>query len=182
MNEERLTYKESMSSAEFWSYIKAVLFPAGVLLLCMFVISEFGLFGRNLIAPMVGGMWIIGAVVAFFITSQRTSILNETHFTVGGYALGMYGLRGLIGLVAGTSSEQLMATYAEALPTSSGSTISGFLQTMLWITSVMAPIGFATMQGKKLVMFRKRLDKQKTFDRIRGIRKTGHDHNDYQQQ
>jgi hypothetical protein len=37
------------------------------------------------------------------------------------------------------------------------------------------------MELKKLVMFRKRLDKQKFFDQIRGIRKSGKDHNDYHQ-
>jgi hypothetical protein len=180
-DEERITYKESISGREVLSYLKAAGVPAALFMLAMLVLSQFGLFGRNLLAPMVGAMWLFGVFVAFMIQSQRTSILTETHVAVAGYLAGMFGFRALIGLVAGTSSEQLMATYSQALPLSSGNTVSGFLQTMLWITSVMVPIGFMGMQGKKLIMFRKRLDKQRFFDQIRGIRNNGKEHNDYQQ-
>jgi hypothetical protein len=168
-----------MSGKELFTYIKAVGIPAGVFLLSMLIISRFGAFGTNLLAPMAGGMWIFGAIVAFLIPSQRDSICNETHMTIIGYLIGMFGLRLLVSLVAGTSSEQLMATYNQAMPMSSGNTISGFIQTMLWITAVMVPIGFFGMEGKKVIMFRKRMSKQRIFDQLRGIRDSGKDHNDY---
>ena len=176
-----ITYKQTLNSKEVFTYIKAVGIPVGVFLLAMAIISQFGAFGTNLLAPLTGGMWIMGAVTAFMIPSQRGSTCNETHAAIVGYLVGMWGLRLLVSLVAGTSNEQLMATYSQALPTSSGSTISGFLQTMLWITAVMVPVGFLTMQGKKLLTFKKRMNKQKAIDQLRGIRNSGHEHNDYLQ-
>jgi len=178
----QITYKQGMSGRELFSYIKAIGVPAGVFLISMFIVSLFGAFGTNLLAPMAGGMWIFGALVAFMIPSQRESICNETHMAVLGYLAAMYGLRLLIGLVSGVSSEQLMATYNQAMPMSSGNTIIGFLQTFLWITAVMVPVGFLGMQGKKLIMFRKRMSKQKFMDQLRGIRDNGQGHNDYRRQ
>ena len=178
-NQGSVTYKQTMNSKEMFVYAKAVGAPVFTFLLSMFLISQFGAFGTNLLAPLASGMWIIGAVTAFFIPSQRSSICNETHGAIIGYLAGLWGIRLLILLVAGTSTEQLMASYSQALPLSSGSTISGFLQTMIWITSVMFPIGFASMQGKKLLTFRKRMNKQKTMDHLRGIRDSGRSHNDY---
>jgi hypothetical protein len=170
-----------MSGKELYSYIKAVGVPAGVFLIAMLVISLFGAFGTNLLAPMAGGMWVFGALTAFLIPSQKESICNETHMTILAYLGGMYGLRLLISLVAGTSSEQLMATYSQPMPMSTGNTISGFIQTMLWITAVMVPVGFLGMQGKKIMMFKKRMSKDKVIDHLRGIRETGKAHNDYRQ-
>jgi len=177
-----ITYKQTFNSKELYSYIKAIGMPVGVFFIGLIIISQFGAFGTNLLAPMAGSMWVFGAITAFMIPSQRESTCKETHGMVIGYLLGMWGLRMLVALVAGTSNEQLMATYSQALPTSSGSTISGFLQTMLWITAVMGPVAFFTMQGKKLISFKRRMHKQKTMDYLRGIRDTGTHHNDYSQQ
>ena len=176
---KNVTYKQTLNAKELFTYIKTVGLPIGVFLLSMAVISQFGAFGTNLLAPLTGGMWMVGAFTAFMIPSQRTSICNETHGAIIGYLAGMWGLRLLVSLVAGTSNEQLMATYSQALPSSSGSTISGFIQTMLWITAVMVPVGFFTMEGKKLITFRKRMNKQKVIDNLRGIRESGQEHNDY---
>ena len=177
--QKNITYKQTLNSKEIFIYIKSVGVPVGVFLLALAVISQFGQFGTNLLAPLTGGMWVTGAVAAFMIPSQRSSTCNETHAAIAGYLAGMWGLRMLVSLVAGTSNEQLMATYSQALPTSSGSTISGFLQTTLWITAVMVPVGFLTMQGKKILTFKKRMNQQKAMDQLRGIRNSGHEHNDY---
>jgi hypothetical protein len=72
-----------------------------------------------------------------------------------------------------------MATYNQPMPMSTGNTISGFIQTMLLITSVMVPVGFLGMEGKKILMFRKRMSKEKVLDQLRNIRDTGKSHNDY---
>lgn len=177
--EARITYKQGMSNKELYAYLKAFAVPTGVFLLAILVISIFGAFGTNLLAPMAGAMWIFGAFTAFMVPSQKESICNETHMTIAGYFGGMYGLRLLIAVVSGASSEQLMATYGQAMPISSGNTITGFIQTMLWITAVMLPVGFFGMEGKKIVMFRKRMSKQRIFDQLRGIRNNGKEHNDY---
>lgn len=170
MNHNPVTYKQSLSTAELGNYIKAVAIPIGVFLLALFVIGQFGAFGQNILAPASSVMWLAGAAVAFKVPSQRKSTLAETHAAVAGYLCGLFLLKWLIGIAATTSSEQLMATYSQALPVSTGSTISGFLQSMLWILSFMTPITFLGMQGKKFVTFRKTLSKSKVLEQIRGIR------------
>lgn len=167
---EGITYKQGMTNAEVASYIKAILIPIGVFLLIVFVISQFGAFGTNIVAPATSIMWVAGAFVAFKVTSQRKETLNQTYIAVAGYAAGLYMLRFLIGIAATTSSEQLMASYSQALPTSTGSTISGFLQSMLWILSFMTPITFLGMQAKKMVTFRRTMTKSRVIEQIRGTR------------
>ena len=108
--------------------------------------------------------------MAFKIPSQRKSTLTETYAAVAGYLAGLLLLKWLIGIAATTSSEQLMATYSQALPISTGSTISGFLQSMLWILAFMTPLTFLAMQGKKFFTFRRTKAKNKVMEQIRGIR------------
>ena len=112
----------------------------------------------------------LGVAAAWKIPSQRKDTLRETYIGVAGYVLGLTLLRFLIGIAATTSSEQLMATYSQAMPVSTGSTISGFLQSMLWILSFMTPITFITMQAKKFVTFRRTLAKDKVLQQTRGLR------------
>ena len=56
------------------------------------------------------------------------------------------------------------------MPAASNASLSGFLEYMLWIVAVMVPIGFVVMEGKKIVLFRRKISKQKFFDQLRGIR------------
>lgn len=169
-NQGKYTYKQGMTGKELTDYLKAALLPIGVFFLCTFVITQFGLFGKNIVAPASGIMWIAGVVVAFKIPSQRRSTLNETYAMLAGYNLGLYVIRFIIGLAANTSSEQLMATYQQALPMSTGSTISGYLQSMLWILAFITPVTFLTVMGKKFISFRKTAAKNKILEQIRGIR------------
>lgn len=164
------TYRQGMSGQELANYLKAVILPLAVFLLAVAVVSRFGVFGRNIIAPASSIMWVIGVVVAWKIPSQRRSTLNEAMAGVAGYCAGLFLLKWLIGVAANTSSEQLMASFSQAMPTGTGSTISGFLQSMLWILSFMTPITFCTMEAKKLITFRRTMSKNKVIDQIRGIR------------
>ena len=96
-------------------------------MLALFVITRFAQFGSNLIAPLTGIMWAFGALCALLLPSQRVSTLTETNVTIACYLLSMAGIRELIALVSGVSSEMLMASYNQAIPLTSGSTISGYL-------------------------------------------------------
>ena len=171
-----ITYKKGVSGADIYRYIKAVGLPVGVFLLALFVITRFAAFGGNLIAPLTGIMWAFGTVCALLLSSHRTSILTETHVTVGCYLIALTGLRAVISLVSGVSSEMLMASYNQAIPLTSGSTISGYLQTLLWIAAVMTPLGFIGMQAKKVYSFKKKVSKQKFFEQTRGLRDSGRTH------
>ena len=167
---EKITYRQGMSSQEFAAYFFAVGFPAAVLVLSIVIVTRFGQFGQNLIAPMTAVMLGAGAVCAILLPSHRQNIITETHWTITGYLLGMFGLQKVVQLVSGTTSEMLAATYDQAMPAASNASLSGFLEYMLWIVAVMVPIGFVVMEGKKIVLFRRKISKQKFFDQLRGIR------------
>lgn len=166
----RITYRQGLSSKELGGYMKSICVPIIVFLVALIVISKFGDFGKSIMAPASSLMWLMGVAAAWKIPSQRKETLSQTYIGVAGYVLGLALLRFLIGIAATTSSEQLMATYSQAMPTSTGSTISGFLQSMLWILAFMTPITFISMQAKKFVTFRRTIAKDKVLQQIRGLR------------
>ncbi len=172
----RLTYKRRTNKDDIARYAKAITIPFGIFLLAIFIINNFSGFGRNIIAPLTSVMWGTGAICAKCLPSLRTSIINETHATIGGYLLTLIGLKTLIGLVSGVSAEMMMATYNQALPATSGSSIAGLLQTMMWISSVIVPLGYVGMEVKKIYSFRKKKSKAETLMGIRNIRDTNAKH------
>lgn len=167
---EAITYKQKMSSTELTNYIRAIAVPIGVFLMALVIISNFGAFGTGIIAPAASVMWLAGAIVAWKIPSQRRSTLKETYISVAGYLSGLFLLKMLIGISAKTSSEQLMASFNQVMPVSTNSTISGFLQSMLWILAFLTPVTVIGMQCKKFVQFRRTMSKDKVIQQIRGIR------------
>ena len=172
---ERITYRQGPSAKDAARYLKAIALPAGLFLLALLCVSRLAGFGTGLVAPLTGAMWAIGVICALLVPSQRNSILRETYVTVGCYLVGLMALREAIALVSGISSEALMAAYNQALPLTSGSTFSGYLQTSLWIAAIMTPVGFTGLEAKKVFTFRRRGSKNRTLDQLRGIRSnTGH--------
>ena len=167
---ENITFKQGVSRKELSGYFWAVSFPVIIFALALFVVMRFGRFGSNLIAPMVGFMWMLGAACAFVLPSHRKGIIAETHWIIVGYLIGLTGLREVIRLVSGTTTQMLMATYEQAMPAASGASLSGFLEYMLWILTVMVPVGFLVMEGKKVILFRRKISHQKIFEQLRGIR------------
>lgn len=165
-----LTYKQGTSAAEITGYMKVIIVPIGLFLLALIIISNFGAFGRNILAPASSVMWLAAALVAWKVPSQRAETLRQGYIAVAGYLAGLFLMKMLIGISANTSSEQLMASFNQVMPVSTNSTISGFLQSMLWILSFMTPITFLGMMGKKFVSFRRTLSKDKVLKQIRDIR------------
>ena len=53
----KITYRQGMCSKEFAAYFFAVGFPAAVLLLSIVIVTRFGKFVQNLLAPMTDVMW-----------------------------------------------------------------------------------------------------------------------------
>lgn len=165
-----ITYKQGMTGSELSNYIRAIATPIGVFLLALVIISNFGAFGTGIVAPASSIMWLCGAIVAWKIPSQRRSTLKETYVAVAGYLAGLFVMKVLIGIAANTSSEQLMASFNQVMPVSTSSTISGFLQSMLWILAFLTPMTFLGMMGKKFVQFRRTLSKDKVLQQVRGMR------------
>ncbi len=171
-----IIYKQAMSRNDWFRYIKAVSIPLGIFLLSLVVIQSFAGFGTKLVAPMTAIMWTVAVIGSLVQPSHRKSILTECYVAIAGYLAVLYALKTVIAMMSGVSSEMLMQAFGQAIPATSGSAISGWLQTLMWITSVMTPIGFIAMQVKRMFSFRRNESTQKTFDRIRGIRPGAEDH------
>ena len=139
----------------------------------MFTIHRFTLFGMNIIAPMTGVMWACGVIVGWFLPSHREATLRETHITIGVYLISLIIFKELVAKISGVSSEMLMATYNQAIPVTSGQAFSGYLQTMLWITAIMTPVGFLGMQVKKVFTMRRNQEAKRFHDRLLGSRRNG---------
>lgn len=169
-NNRNVTYKSNTAAQDASKIIKAVAYPAIIMFVSLSIINLFGGFGKNLVAPLVALMWIVGDLCALLMPSHRSSILKETHTTIGCYVLGLAAFRALLVLVSGVSTQQLMASIDQTIPLTQNNNISSFLQTALMITAVMTPIGFFGMQFKRLLTFRKKISQAKFFDQIRSIR------------
>lgn len=169
-NTKNATYIKRASGKDKTKLVGAVVFPVAVFFLSIIGISTFKNFGRILMAPLIGVMWTVGAAVAFYMPSQRKSIITETLTVVATYNATLLALRRLIAITSGVSSQMLMATFGQPLATASANTIPGFLQNALYISAAMIPLGFLGMQGKRILQFRRNANKQRTMEQLRGIR------------
>lgn len=169
-NTKNATYIKRASGKDKTKLVGAVVFPVAVFFLSIIGISTFKNFGRILMAPLIGAMWTVGAAVAFYMPSQRKSIITETLTVVATYNTTLLALRRLIAITSGVSSQMLMATFGQPLATASANTIPGFLQNALYISAAMIPLGFLGMQGKRILQFRRNANKQRTMEQLRGIR------------
>lgn len=167
-----LTYKSSISSQEFWSYVKAIGIPSLVFIECLFVIIKFGNFGRILLSPMYCLMWGAGTFSALILPSHRQSTIRETITTIGIYGITLYTLRVIIYFLSGISSASLAASFSVAIPETSGNAAMGWIQGLLYIGSIGTPLGFLGAQGQKIFKLKRNANKMKTFNQLRGIRDT----------
>lgn len=172
-SQERLTYKRAQANADLFRYVKAIAFPVGIFMLAMFTIDRLNLFGINIVAPLTSVMWLSGIIVGLIQPSLRRATLRETHITIGVYLISITLFKELVASISGISSEMLMATYNQPIPVTSGAAFSGYLQTMLWITTIMTPVGFIIMEVKKLFTMRRTQEAKKFHDTLLGARKNG---------
>lgn len=170
---ETLTYKSNMSRQETFRVIKAVGLPVGIFALSLFVIQNFAAFGSKLLCPLISAMWLVGFIVGLLMPAQRQEVFNQTFGFIAIYCGALIGLKILLKVVSGASSEMIAASYNQAIPMSTGNAIPGYLQTMMWFVAVLMPIGDISMQFKRLKEFKHNQSLNKTFGRVRGIRNTG---------
>lgn len=169
-NNRSVTYKSNTSAQDLSKIIKAIAYPAIIMFVSLGIINMFGDFGKNLVAPLTGLMWIVGDFCAILMPSHRNGIIKETLTTIGCYVLALAAFRALLILVSGVSTQQLMASIDQTIPLTYNNNISSFIQTALMITAVMTPIGFFGMQFKRLFTFRKQISKSKYFEQLRSLR------------
>ena len=174
--ENTLTYKQSISRSEAGRIFKAIVMPIAIFGFGLFTISTFGAFGAKLIAPLSGLMWAFGLIVAILLPAMRGEVLNQTMSFCVIYFATELGFKFLLGLISGASSEMISASFNQAIPTATGNALPGYIQTALWMSTAFIPIGFFSMQGKRLIQFRKnRISLEKAMARERDMRGVGRD-------
>ena len=169
-NDKTLTYRHGNGAKDILRYMKAIALPVGIFLLCLFCISSFAGFGTIIVAPLTGVMWGFGVLCAILLPSHRNTILNETCVTIGCYVAALVVIEQLISLISGVSAETLMAAFNQVVSVTGGSTFAGYLNTFMWITTIMTPIGFVGLQVKRLFTFKRKANKAKALEQARGIR------------
>lgn len=165
-----IVYSNIYSKQQIVSTVKIVLFYAFELVLWLIVAKLYLNFGTKWITPAVSAMWVMGAVTTYFIKEEREAMIKETKWTILGFLGFLFLYRGVIGLVSSITSEQMGAALNITMPAASGMAAAGFLQNILWIVSVMTPIGFLVWCGQKFRVYHGRATKQEAFQRIKGTR------------
>ena len=96
--------------------------------------------------------------------------MNETFITLGSYLIALITFKACISLLSGVSSETLTEALNLSVSATSGSAMTGWMQTLIYITAIMTPVGFIGMQSKRLYSFKRKNSKEKSIERIRGLK------------
>jgi len=170
LNGDELVYRSSWSKKEAMGVMRAVAVPVGVFGLALFTIANLGAFGTRLLCPLISVMWVWGVFVALVMPSMRGEVLHQTLTIIGLYCAAILGLKLLLGVVSGVSSEMIGASFNQAIPTATGNAIPGYLQNIMWWTAVGVPISFIVMQAKRLRDFRRSQTLTRAFGQARDMR------------
>ena len=127
-------------------------------------------FGSKIITPLTGAMWIVGAVFALLLPSQRVEIIRHTKWFILGYVGVLFVYRFVIIAVSGVSADNLTAAFNQAVASSSATAVVGWLQNLLWIIAITYPIAYLIFQAKKIPQFFGTRSKQRATREIRDIR------------
>ena len=127
-------------------------------------------FGHKIITPLTGSMWIVGAVFALLLPSQREEIIRHTKWFILGYLGILFIYRYVIIAVSGVSADNLTAAFNQAVAASSATAVIGWLQNLLWIIAITYPIAYFIFQAKKIPQFFGTRSKRRAIRDIRDIR------------
>ena len=93
----------------YTSKIGSLLIYIGTFVLWLYLNSVYYNFGTKIITPLTGAMWILGAVLAMLLPSQRQDIIKHTKWFVLGYLAILFVYRYVIMIVSGVSADNLSA-------------------------------------------------------------------------
>ena len=148
-------YEKKFTFKDFARYAKSILIPFLLFIFVIITINYFKNFGNVVISTMTSIMWGFGTITAIKIIPRRKEIIKETEIGIAGYCAMLILFHIISDFMARTSGAQLQATFSEAIPMSSSNTVTGFLQTAFWITSVMVPVSLLIKLGKEFVTFKR---------------------------
>ena len=161
----RLTYKTYSAKKEFSKIATALAWPIVTLAVVLFTISNFAAFGTRLICPFASVMWFAGFIVAIFLPQQREELIGRTFKMLIAYCGVLLLLKIAIGIASGVSSEMLAASFDQSITLSGGNILP------MWVYVYVLPVAHFTLLIKTFLEFRRNGSLQRTFGRVRGIRK-----------
>lgn len=165
-----LVYTSSVGIRTLLPKLLTLCIYLGTFALWLYLDNVYFNFGAKIITPLTGAMWIVGAVLALLLPSQRQEIIKHTKWFVLGYLAVLFIYRFVIMAVSGVSAENLSASFGQAVASSSGTAILGWLQNLLWIIAITYPVGYFIFQGKKVPQFFGARSKKRAIREIRDIR------------
>lgn len=168
--DEDIVYSTTVS----WRHYKPTFINLGIyayiLAVWIYDIKAYYNFGKNIICPAVAIMFGVAFVVGIILPAQRVEIAKSVkHFTAG-YVTVLFLYKFVISAVSGISAENFAAAFNQSLPATTGTTIVGWLQTLLWIAAVLAPVKEVTAICSRIKQFYGTKSKDKAIREIRDYR------------
>lgn len=168
--QEDIVYSSTIS----WRHFKPTLINLGIyayiLAVWIYDIRAYYNFGKHILCPAVAIMFGVAFVVALILPAQRVEIAKSVKKFVAGYVTIIFLYKFVISAVAGVSAEDLSAAFNQSLPAASGTTIIGWLQTLLWIAAVLAPVKEVSAICSRIGQFYGTKSKNKAIREIRDYR------------
>ena len=112
-----ITYTSQFGIRQILPKLWNLLIYIGTFALWLYLDHAYYNFGSRIITPLTGAMWILGAVLALILPSQREEIIKHTKWFVLGYLAILFVYRYVIIIVSGVSADNLSASFGQsALP------------------------------------------------------------------
>lgn len=165
-----MLYITGFGMRDIWPKLRNLIIYLATYGLWLFLDNSYYNFGSKIITPLTGAMWIMGAILAILLPSQKQDIIKHTKWFVLGYLAILFVYRYVIIIVGGVSAENLSASFGQAVAVSSGTAILGWLQNLLWIIAITYPIAYFVFQGKKVAQFFGTRSKNRAVREIRDFR------------
>ena len=105
-----MLYTSSFGFRDIWPKLWNLVIYISTYALWLYLDSAYYNFGSKIITPLTGAMWIVGAVLAILLPSQKQDIIKHTKWFVLGYLAILFIYRYVIILVSGVSAENLSAS------------------------------------------------------------------------
>ena len=117
---DEISYTSKFGLRDMLPKLWNLLVYIGTFALWLYLDSAYYNFGSKIITPLTGAMWILGAVLALLLPSQREEIIKHTKWFVLGYLALLFVYRYVIIIVGGVTADNLSASFGQTVAASSG--------------------------------------------------------------
>lgn len=126
-------------------------------------------FGKRWIAWIIPLMLLAGAITAHFIKEEEQNTLHQTKLAVLALMGFWFLYRLVISHISGITSEEMNASLGITITATSGAAVSGMLQNILMIISVMTPIGYIIWCAQKFKHYKMGVSRRKAYDELKNM-------------